>query len=57
MSVFSASMIMGPVLGPVIGGFLAEVGWRWIFWVLTILVCVFPVMLDNSAHPNRTRVA
>ncbi|PLB48473.1 MFS general substrate transporter [Aspergillus steynii IBT 23096] len=37
MSIFSASMLMGPVLGPVIGGFLAEVGWRWIFWVLTVL--------------------
>lgn len=39
MSVFSASMLAGPTLGPVAGGFLAEAkGWRWIFWILTILV-------------------
>ncbi|KAJ5367167.1 MFS general substrate transporter [Penicillium brevicompactum] len=38
MSVFSASMLAGPTLGPVAGGFLAEAkGWRWIFWILTIL--------------------
>lgn len=28
---------LGPVIGPVAGGFLGEAaGWRWIFWVLTI---------------------
>ncbi|KAJ5675650.1 MFS general substrate transporter [Penicillium macrosclerotiorum] len=38
MSIFSASMLIGPVLGPVVGGFLAQAkGWRWIFWALTIL--------------------
>ncbi|MCJ1314967.1 hypothetical protein MMC15_000281 [Xylographa vitiligo] len=29
---------LGPVAGPVIGGFLAEdQGWRWIFWLIAIL--------------------
>lgn len=39
MSIISACMLISPVLGPIIGGFLAEAkGWRWIFWILTILV-------------------
>ena len=33
-------MLLAPVLGPVIGGFLSQAAdWRWIFWLLTILVC------------------
>ncbi|KAJ5971517.1 uncharacterized protein N7479_001435 [Penicillium vulpinum] len=38
MSVFSLSMLLAPVLGPVAGGFISqEADWRWIFWLLTIL--------------------
>ncbi|KAL4893401.1 MFS general substrate transporter [Aspergillus ambiguus] len=38
MSIFTLSMLIGPVLGPMIGGFITEaIGWRWIFWILTIL--------------------
>ncbi|KAJ5788790.1 MFS general substrate transporter [Penicillium paradoxum] len=38
MSVFSLSMLLAPILGPVGGGFLSEaVDWRWIFWLLTIM--------------------
>ncbi|KAJ5572389.1 MFS general substrate transporter [Penicillium sp. DV-2018c] len=41
MSVFSLSMLLAPVLGPVGGGFLAQAAdWRWIFWLLTILSAV-----------------
>lgn len=40
MSVFSLAMLLAPVLGPVAGGFLSEAAdWRWIFWLLTIMVC------------------
>ncbi|KAJ5179087.1 MFS general substrate transporter [Penicillium capsulatum] len=67
MSIFSACMLVGPVLGPVIGGFLAEAkGWRWIFWILTIMsgianiLCfVFlretysPVLLERKARHLR----
>ncbi|KAL8712028.1 MAG: hypothetical protein Q9220_003724 [cf. Caloplaca sp. 1 TL-2023] len=38
MSVFLLGPVLGPSLGPVAGGFLAQAaGWRWIFWLLTIV--------------------
>ncbi|KAK1573273.1 major facilitator superfamily transporter [Colletotrichum navitas] len=37
MSIWSLGPILGPVLGPIAGGFVSEnIGWRWIFWILTI---------------------
>ena len=44
MVLFSMGPILGPVIGPVGGGFAVQaLGWRWIFWILTIAsgsVCV-----------------
>jgi len=40
MSIWSFGPLWGPVLGPIAGGFLTQsIGWRWIFWVITIAVC------------------
>ena len=38
MSLFSASVFVGPVMGPIIGGFVTEsyLGWRWVFWIMLI---------------------
>jgi multidrug resistance protein len=39
VSIWSMGPLLGPVIGPVAGGFLAQAaGWRWVFWLLTILV-------------------
>ena len=39
MSVWSIGPLLGPVIGPVAGGFLIEYrGWRWVFWVIAIVV-------------------
>jgi multidrug resistance protein len=39
MSMYSAGFMLSPVLGPIIGSLLsAAAGWRWIFWLLSILV-------------------
>lgn len=41
MSIFSLSMLIAPVIGPIVGGFLSQAAnWRWIFWLLTMLVCL-----------------
>lgn len=42
MSIFSMTLFMGPCLGPLFGGWIAlKTGqWRWIYWVLFILVGV-----------------
>ncbi|KAH7396290.1 putative MFS multidrug transporter [Pyrenochaeta sp. MPI-SDFR-AT-0127] len=38
MALFSFGPILGPIIGPIGGGFLAEAeGWRWVFWLLTII--------------------
>ncbi|KAF2671567.1 MFS general substrate transporter [Microthyrium microscopicum] len=44
----SVGSILGPSLGPFIGGILSQyAGWRWIFWFLTIFGCVLftPIFL------------
>ncbi|KPM38567.1 putative transporter [Neonectria ditissima] len=38
MAVWSIGPLLGPVIGPVCAGFLVEAqGWRWVFWVTTIV--------------------
>ncbi|KAE8540469.1 hypothetical protein D1P53_003415 [Cryptococcus gattii VGV] len=63
MAVFSSTLFMGPCLGPLFGGWIAEKTgqWRWIYWVLFILCgacvifCIFtpetlaPVLLRKKA--------
>lgn len=36
MSLFSCSVFIGPVMGPIVGGFITQsyLGWRWVFWVM-----------------------
>ncbi|TVY93606.1 Efflux pump, partial [Lachnellula willkommii] len=44
MAIWTLGPLLGPVIGPVIGGFLAEsVGWRWIFWLVTIITAVLSI--------------
>ncbi|KIM36325.1 hypothetical protein M413DRAFT_20550 [Hebeloma cylindrosporum] len=41
MALFSATIFLGPCLGPMIGGWIGmRAGWRWNYWVLFILVGV-----------------
>ncbi|KAF8496254.1 MFS polyamine transporter [Russula emetica] len=38
LGVFCSCVFIGPVLGPIIGGYVAtsHLGWRWVFWILMI---------------------
>lgn len=42
MSLFSCAVFIGPVFGPIIGGFVTQsyLGWRWVFWVMIIFAAV-----------------
>ncbi|SPO25527.1 probable mfs-multidrug-resistance transporter [Ustilago trichophora] len=42
MSLFSCAVFIGPVLGPIIGGFVTQsyLGWRWVFWVMMIFAAL-----------------
>ncbi|KAG6843826.1 hypothetical protein H0H87_012885 [Tephrocybe sp. NHM501043] len=37
-SMFTASVFIGPVIGPIISGYIVEshLNWRWVFWVMMI---------------------
>ena len=38
LSVMGYTKLLGPVLGPIIGGYLSQTkGWRWTFWFIVIL--------------------
>lgn len=38
MSAFAIGPLLGPIIGPVAGGYLSDaLGWRWVFWLLSII--------------------
>ena len=55
IGIFGACGILGPVLGPLIGGFAAQAkGWRWTIWELAwltsvVFVLLFVLMPETSA--------
>ena len=51
MSIWAMGSLIGPVIGPVAGGFLSQAkGWRWVFWVLAIAVSVTQFRCGDNAH-------
>lgn len=39
MAVWALGPLLGPCIGPVAGGYLVQAaGWRWVFWLIAILV-------------------
>uniref|UniRef100_A0A0D2Y6B2 Major facilitator superfamily (MFS) profile domain-containing protein n=1 Tax=Fusarium oxysporum (strain Fo5176) TaxID=660025 RepID=A0A0D2Y6B2_FUSOF len=67
MTAFSAAPFLGPIMGPLVGGFVYEnKGWRWLYW-LQLIICGFlfvclvvlvpetyaPVILEKRAKKLR----
>ena len=49
MSLYTLGPVIGPAIGPVGGGFLAQAkGWRWVFYLLIMLAGVTMVTLTVS---------
>lgn len=55
MGIYGSVGILGPVMGPLVGGFAAQAkGWRWTIWVLTwlctvVLAVLFVAMPETSS--------
>ncbi|KAK1093891.1 Synaptic vesicle transporter SVOP [Friedmanniomyces endolithicus] len=46
MACFSAAPFIGPAIGPLVGGFLADaLGWRWLYWFQLILSAVCYILI------------
>jgi MFS family permease len=42
MAIYAMGPLIGPVIGPVGGGYMIQaIGWRWVFWLLAIVVSRF----------------
>ncbi|KKK13508.1 hypothetical protein ARAM_003518 [Aspergillus rambellii] len=57
IAMFSAATFVGPVLGPIIGGFLtdSDLGWRWTAWITLIAASSFGTIawfvVPETYHP------
>lgn len=48
--------LIGPVIGPTVGGYVSQgLGWRWIFWLLSIIVSHLAPRRSGS-HPDACNV-
>ena len=54
-AIWSIGPLMGPVIGPICGGFMSQrIGWRWIFYVLTIgafIVTILTFVFLKETNP------
>src|SRR4051795_3579899 len=56
MSVIGVPMLLGPILGPVIGGLIVDtISWRWIFYVNIPIVVLALVLAARVLHPDAGR--
>jgi multidrug resistance protein len=58
LSVWVLPIMLGPKVGPIVGGYLPEArGWRWDFWFLVILVSILTTYRDAQlTSTNRSSV-
>lgn len=57
MSAWALGPLLGPCVGPVAGGYLIEAaGWRWVYWLVVIVVCHY-LALPSSSRADYHRAA
>lgn len=53
MGIYSLGPTLGPVIGPVAGGFLTGAkGWRWLMWLLLMIVSYLSYHLLDYSFPG-----
>lgn len=54
LGIYYLGPLLGPCIGPLIGGYIGQgVGWRWVFWVLTIwggIMCLLAIFVLPETH-------
>lgn len=51
------SVAIGPILGPLIGGFIAEsIGWRWDFWIVLIVAVLITITIEIFNQETSHRI-
>lgn len=52
MGMLALGPIVGPIVGPIAGGFIAQnIGWRWTFWVILIVVSI----VSSAGKPSNSQ--
>jgi multidrug resistance protein len=55
MAAFSAAPFVGPAIGPLVGGFLADAaGWRWLYWIQLILAAIVWALISFTVPETYT---
>jgi DHA2 family multidrug resistance protein len=53
MSLWSASIMVGPIIGPTLGGFITEhFSWRWVFYINVPIGTLAFLLISGALKPN-----
>ncbi|KAJ1947359.1 hypothetical protein FBU59_001885, partial [Linderina macrospora] len=54
LGIYYLGPLVGPCIGPLIGGYVGQnLGWRWVFWILTIwggVMCLLAIFVMPETH-------